>query len=369
MSMSFTTYDTVEALPSEPLWPGYWPRGEVVGWFGMGGLGKGRCIASLISRITQGLPMPFCSEPAKPGSVLVCLPEDHPNEQVRPRLDAEGADPKHVIDITRLEGGERFKLSALATKKGDVGRLREAIETLKLTCWSCRVEFRNGKCPECSGTEHMNPRLVVIDPLMAVVGWGSISTVAGARRVIEPLQDVAQSTGVTILLVMHATKGGVLQGSAGIQQALRLLYKVELDTNPLIRVISLEKSNNQGDTPTVKFTIESGDDGKVRVVWLSRDEQDQRAKSWREIPPKAPGASANSVAGGRYSAAVTVNGTTEGLGEYDKESWAFLACTSHPLYVEGTKWMTGASGRSSRLRDGDGNIVIFHIADNQGRAS
>ena len=115
----------------------------------------------------------------------------------------------------------------------------------------------------------MNPRLVIIDPLTAVIGYGSISTVAGARRAIEPLQDVAQNTGVTILLVMHATKAGELQGSAGVKQALRLLYKITKDVNPMVRVIGLDKANNQGETPDAKFTLEDTGDG-VKVIWLDR---------------------------------------------------------------------------------------------------
>ena len=35
---------------------------------------------------------------------------------------------------------------------------------------------------------------------------GSIQTNAGARRLIEPLQDLAQSTGITVMLVTHTIK-------------------------------------------------------------------------------------------------------------------------------------------------------------------
>ena len=56
---------------------------------------------------------------AGPGTVILVLPEDHPAEQVRPRLDAAGADVTRVIDMTRLPTGARFKLSATMTKDGD----------------------------------------------------------------------------------------------------------------------------------------------------------------------------------------------------------------------------------------------------------
>jgi hypothetical protein len=264
MHAAFTTFDQIEPLPAEPLWPGYWPRGEVVGWFGDGGIGKGRAIIDLVARITRGDPMPFRAGRTEPGTVILVQPEDNPYEQIRPRLDAAGADVTRVIDMTRLPTGARLKLSAAATKDGDAGQLRECVETLR--------------------AQGRNPRLLVIDPVAATVGWGSIQTNAGARRLIEPLQDLAQSTGITVLLVMHTTKEGKLAGSVGIQQALRLLYRVSKDVNPLVRVISLEKANNLGETPDAKFMLEDTGTG-VRVVWLDRAEQDRRNRSWRQPAP------------------------------------------------------------------------------------
>lgn len=360
MTSAFVTFAEIDPLPTEPLWPGFWPRGEVVGWFGEGGLGKGRSELDLAARITRGDPMPFCTGQSRPGSVILILPEDHPSEQIRPRLDAAGADVSRVIEMTRLVTGSRFKLSAAQTKDGDVGLLREAIETLKATCAECREQMAAGRCPACGGTEDMNPRLVIIDPLSAVIGHGSISTVAGARRAIEPLQDVAASTGVTILLVMHCTKDGQLQGSAGVKQALRLLYRISKDVNPMVRVIALDKANNQGETPDAKFTLEDTGDG-VKVIWLDRLEQDRRARSWRELPapvppaaPAAPTRPALDPPGRKYAAVLGTQRPGEDRAEVTvlkvfpgDERGARLArlrCEIHPEFRRDAPWQAGQGG-------------------------
>jgi AAA domain-containing protein len=362
MTAAFTTFDTIDPLPTEPLWPGFWPRGEVVGWYGEGGLGKGRAELDLAARVTRGDPMPFCTGRTRPGSVILVLPEDHPAEQVRPRLDAAGADVSRVVDMTRLATGSRFKLSATMTKDGDVGQLREAIETLRVMCAACHAQMRDGQCPGCGGTEDMNPRLVIIDPLTAVIGYGSISTVAGARRALEPLQDVAASTGVCILLVMHSTKAGVLQGSAGIKQSLRLLYKITKDVNPMVRVISLEKGNNQGETPDAKFTLEDSAAG-VRVIWLDRAEQDARARSWRTPAPEPVTGTVGALLGlqrpGEAKAAVTVLGRYP-LGELGERT-ARTRCEAHPRFRPGAGWQQTPHGLLSTYVAPDGSTVWFGI--------
>ncbi len=122
-----------------------------------------------------------------------------------------------------VDGGARFKLSADGKHEGDLGQLRALVDELE----------RMGR----------NPRLVILDPLAALVGWGTISTNQGARRLIEPLQNMARETGVAAVVVAHSLKSGVLQGSAGLQQAARLVYRVSRDKdNPAYRVLSVDRA-------------------------------------------------------------------------------------------------------------------------------
>ena len=257
----YTSLAETEPLDTEYLLPEGMipiPRGDVTGIFGEGSMGKGRASWSLIAQVV-----------AEGGTVLVVLPEDNANEQVRPRAEAAGIQAlDHVINLTRING-KRFKLSADTRHDGDIVTLAEAIA------------YYTGKGHDV--------KLVVIDPLAAVVGWGSIASNAGARRVIESLQDVAESTGVAIFLVMHPTKSGKLAGSAGVQQALRLLYTIKKDSvNPLVRIISTEKANNEGSVSEYRFVIEDDGNGP-RVIWLTNDEVDRRVQSWRTPPDEGMG--------------------------------------------------------------------------------
>ena len=158
-------------------------------------------------------------------------------------------------------GGVRLKLSAGSKEPGHLQLLATAIDDLN----------RNGHYVQ----------LVVIDPI-AAVAIGTISTNRGARALIEPLQDLAANTGVSIICVAHAVKSGQLQGPPGLGDAARLVYRVGIDeTDPTVRVLEAEKHNNLPDSEPLRFTIEPDDSGRPRVVWLTADELDRRSCDWR----------------------------------------------------------------------------------------
>ena len=124
-------------------------------------------------------------------------------------------------------------------------------------------------------------QLVVIDPI-AAVALGTISTNRGARALIEPLQDLAANTGVSIICVAHSIKNGQLQGSKGLEDAARLVYKVSVDaTDPTVRLVEMQKHNNLPDSEPLRFAIEADDAGRPRVVWLTAEELDRRSRDWR----------------------------------------------------------------------------------------
>lgn len=232
------------------------PRGDVTLLFGDGAIGKGRVIIWAVKQVT-----------AAGGSVVVILPEDHPNEQVRPRLEAAGlteAEMGRVINLTRLPGSGRFKISADTTHDGDLPLLREEI------------------LPDLARKGH-DVRMIVLDPLSAVIGWGSIQSNAGARRAVEPIQDLCLDTGIAAVIVAHTVKSGALQGSAGLLQCVRLCYRISRDrNNPAVRVISAEKANNLPPTEDLRFEIQDDDNGNASVVFLTADEIDRRQRQWRK---------------------------------------------------------------------------------------
>ena len=250
--IDYKSYAEIEELEPEYLLESMLPpipRSDVTILYGSGGIGKGRMISGIISEVTNG-----------GGTVIVIQPEDDPNEQVRPRLETAGADLSRVIDLTMI-GGSRFKLAAGTRETGHLQLLATAIDDLN----------KSGHYVQ----------LVVIDPI-AAVALGTISTKRGARALIEPLQDLADKTGVSILAVAHAIKDGTLQGSAGLRDAARLVYKVAVDeTDPTVREVIAEKHNNLPDAEPLRFTIEPDEQGRPRVIWLTRDEMARRIRDWR----------------------------------------------------------------------------------------
>jgi KaiC/GvpD/RAD55 family RecA-like ATPase len=250
--IDYQSYAEIEELEPEYLLESMLPpipRSDVTILYGSGGIGKGRMISGIIAEVTNG-----------GGTVIVIQPEDDPNEQVRPRLETAGADLSRVIDLTMI-GGSRFKLAAGTRETGHLQLLATAIDDLN----------KSGHYVQ----------LVVIDPI-AAVALGTISTNRGARALIEPLQDLADKTGVSILAVAHAIKDGTLQGSAGLRDAARLVYKVAVDeTDPTVREVIAEKHNNLPDAEPLRFTIEPDEQGRPRVIWLTRDEMARRIRDWR----------------------------------------------------------------------------------------
>ncbi len=302
------------------------PRADVTLAFGQGAIGKGRMTWAVIAAVTNA-----------GGDVIVVLPEDKEDEAMAERGRAAGADMTRVWNMTKLPGSAaRFKLSAAERHEGHIGYLRGFIETLKA----------NGR----------KPRLVVIDPVSAVVGWGTMLQVAGARRLVEPLQDMADQTGVAVLCIGHATKDGKLAGSAGLAQALRLVYRVSVDpVNSACRVITVEKANNlPPGVDGLRFTITADERGRARVEWLGKEAADRQRTAWREedTTPVAPARMA--ARGGSYMAAFAPHGgPAVTLGAHPTPAAAESACRGHagePLTwrpsrtQEGTQIATSARG-------------------------
>lgn len=251
------------------------PRADVTLAFGQGAIGKGRMTWAIIAAVTRA-----------GGDVIVIMPEDKEDEAMAERGRAAGADMARVWNLTKLPGSAmRFKLSAAERHEGHIGHLRGFIETLK---------------------EHgRKPRLVVIDPVSAVVGWGTMLQVAGARRLVEPLQDLADETGIAALLIGHSTKAGVLAGSAGLSQALRLVYKVAVDPmNTSYRIISIEKANNvPPGMDGLRFTITEDEAGRARVEWLDKAAIEKQRTAWRADVPAAPAPASPPTSGPRVAPA------------------------------------------------------------------
>lgn len=337
-----TTYAEIDAVDTVWLWLGRVPCGEVTLLAGEGGVGKGQLLCDLAARVTTGRPMPLRDAGETPGSVIMITPEDDLSETVAWRLRAAGANLAKVHDLTLLASGSPFELSASERSAGNVAQLREAIGAIG------------------------DVRLVVIDPLMACIAYGTIATNLGARRVMAPLQRLAKETGVSIIMSHHTVKSGAIAGSKGLLDAARVVYRVRKDPeNPAIRVMALEKSNVLGATEDVRYTL-AGEGRDTRVEWLSREALTQRRTSWRRVKPAGkPGATASSAL---FLAAAAVRSPGDSkrvpLGRYTSPEAAQAACqgSQYAAGLGALQWRQYTERIQTAAAQDGTRVVVFTVA-------
>ena len=240
----------IKPLPTAWLWAGRLPFAEVPWLFGMGGVGKGFFTIDLATRVTNGWPMPD-GTPSVQGNVILVCPEDKPESTVVPRLMAAGADLTKVKILSKvIRGG----IETTFTLPDDIDILREQIDLLK------PVPF------------------VVVDNLMAVANE-RVSTYRNQTvraKIIDPLEQLAEDTGVCILVVAHLNKGNwkdILQGangSKGITDAGRVVFGLVKDpTNPARRILVNAKNNLGPEARNMVYEIVESDIpdiGKVKYI-------------------------------------------------------------------------------------------------------
>jgi hypothetical protein len=185
--------------------------------------------------------------------VLLLAADDGLSGTVRPRLDAAGADPERVVELRAVRGAEgepahRFSLGR------DLGALERAVADVG------------------------NVRLVVIDPLTAYLGRGSMASDAEVHDTLVPLAELAERTGVAVVAVSHLNKksgGPVIQragGSMAFVAAARTVWAVGQDLeDPERRVLVAVKNNVSADARSLAYRIEpsAGDPATPRVAWES----------------------------------------------------------------------------------------------------
>jgi RecA-family ATPase len=278
------TYDAIPKLPRIPLWPQHLYRGTVAMYAGASGTGKGMTGVHAAAVVTRGGLFPGEHEDSRPnrtpGSVLGIWPEDDPNEDLAYRLDSalagEGADLRHVYDMTETAEGEPFDLNNGG--HDSVARLSAAIDSLQ----DCDGgEYRSCAC----GKGHEEPRwpvlLVIIDPLLAVTE--TVSTNRSARRTMSPLMTMAKRTGVAVMVIHHTVKDGrTIAGSKGLVDVLRLVFKMERqEPGSDVIVMSVEKANNIGQVGDLRYKLAGTEDAPY-LEWIeARATGPASAPSWR----------------------------------------------------------------------------------------
>jgi hypothetical protein len=191
---------------------------------------------------------PLSPEGDTPGQVITILPEDKDSYTVKPRLRAAGADLTKVFSMSTVKlkqaGGGSAQSSF--TLPRDFGLLRYAIRQLGDVRW------------------------VIMGPLARISSVSIAHPQTVRHEVIEPLQQIAEETGVAIILVMHFNRGsrskntnlldkvqGSMTGIVGSLRVVNAILRDELD--PEIRHVVNMAGNlagpNDNDWPPIEYKI------------------------------------------------------------------------------------------------------------------
>ena len=237
----------VSELTSEPvrwLWPGYLPLGKLVLLDGDPGLGKSLIALDLCARLSKGQPMPDGKPTPEPGNSLVLEAEDGPEDTVRPRLLALGADPDRVFVVRRGEG--------------------EA-----LPCIPSRLDALESLVVQTQA------RLLVLAPILGLLDAKvNIGSDPSVRRALDPLDQMAKRQGCAVLMVRHLNKkasralyrGG---GSIGFQAEARISWLLAADPEApgCRRGLAQIKNNCVPLQPSLSLEIGKDEQGNLKLTW------------------------------------------------------------------------------------------------------
>lgn len=229
------------------LWPGLLAKGKLSLIVGDPGQSKSTLIAALTAHITRGTSWPDGS--ACPlGSVISASAEDDPQDTIRPRLDAAGADPSKVQLLEHvLKSDGRREPFGLA-HVDELDRLLSALGDVQM---------------------------VSIDPISAYMPGIDTHRNSDVRSLLAPLCAVASKHRVALLAVSHLNKGASAAaiyrttGSLGFVAAARACLLVATpEDQPDVRYLLPVKNNLAPMSGGISYRIRATESGVPFVEWI-----------------------------------------------------------------------------------------------------
>lgn len=258
--ITYRRASNIQAKPINWLWPSRIARGKVSMLAGNPGLGKSQVTANMAATVSVGGSWPLDGASCELGNVVILSAEDDPEDTIRPRLEAAGADLSRVFILEAvvepLTGGAK-ELRRAFNLKTDLDRLGVML------------------------TDIGGAALIVIDPVTAYLGATDSHKNAEIRALLAPLSDMAGKHGAAVVCVSHFNKasGGEalmkVTGSLAFVAAARAAFVIVKDPEDEHRRLFLPMKNNLGnDHSGLAFTVQSaqvesptGIIETSRVVW------------------------------------------------------------------------------------------------------
>jgi archaellum biogenesis ATPase FlaH len=180
-----TILSEVETHPIEWVWQGRIPLGKITILDGDPEVGKSCIAINIAARVSTGRPMSD-GTPSIQGGVILIAPEDSSADTIKPRLEAAGGDLTQVLLLNTVE---IFDVKRMGKFDYPFSLSRD-MQDLEII-----IKRRNAK-------------VVVLDPLMAVLGSEvSASSDQDIREVLTPHAQLAERTRCAILIIRHLNKG------------------------------------------------------------------------------------------------------------------------------------------------------------------
>lgn len=253
-ALQLTPASAIKPRPVRWLWDGRIAIGTLALLAGREGIGKSTLAYWLVAQITRGkLPGEMFG---KPRAVLIAATEDSWEHTIVPRLIAARADLDKVFRVAVRSADEVY-----------VGM--NVIKDLKLL-EQAAVQVDAG--------------LLLLDPLMSRLGDQDTHKDSEVRTALEPIVDVADRVGLSVLGLIHHNKSGstdplqLIMGSKAFTAVARSVHTVVIDPDDEEeerKLFGTPKNNlGRANLPTLSFTIVSAavdtDEGTAwtgRLVW------------------------------------------------------------------------------------------------------
>ncbi|MGI9460218.1 MAG: AAA family ATPase, partial [Pirellulales bacterium] len=252
-------FDEIEERETNWLWKNRIIIGGLTIVTGPVGNTKSTFCIDLAARVSLGQRHPDNSGMCPDGEVLWFGHEDAPNEIMKPRLVASGANCSKIgfVDgVVSAQDGDDPEMAQRLRLEAEIDLLRETLQ-------------------------HMpGVKMLVFDPLPEFIG-GDHNSAAEVRSALMPLNKLAQEFGIAVVAVCHQNKKQGLSavqtiaGSGGFTQVARTVLCVINDpddedkTATRRRFMVVAKSNYGGMGQAQAYRLSARKNDQMAVEWES----------------------------------------------------------------------------------------------------